>query len=97
MKATFTGRSKMTIEYKDKEIVGITTDIGLELSNNLDFSEYLDKGIPTQAGNKVLTQSLIQGLIANVYMGNKMKYVSTATHLEFIIEEFQKVLDEVKE
>lgn len=86
----------MILEYKGNEVDKITTDIGLEIDNALDFSQYLDKGIPTQAGNKILTQCFIQGLIANVFMGNKMQYVSTKVHLEYIIEEFQKVLDEIE-
>lgn len=84
----------MTMEYKGNEVSAMTTDIGLEIDNALDFSKYLDKGIPTQAGNKVLTECFIQGLIANVYMGNKMQYVSTKAHLEYIISEFQTILDD---
>ena len=96
MKVKFTGRAKMTLEYKGDEVSKITTDVGLEIDNALDYSHYLNKGIPTQVGNKMLTECFIQGLIANVHMGAKMGYVSAGTHLDHIISEFERIRGELQ-
>ncbi len=65
-------------------------DIRLDVSNNLDHRKYLNKGIPTADGAKVLTVTFVQALVANVHASEQMYGKSSAEHLKEIIADLEK-------
>ena len=73
----------------------VATDFNLECSPNLDETKYLDDGLPTDEGSKVLSNVLIQGLVANIHMAHEKKFRDSAEHLRWIISELERGFVEV--
>jgi hypothetical protein len=98
-KFQFTGISRITLIHSDGMLTSKlhSTDLRLELSNNLDNRKYLDKGIPTQNAIKPLTQCFIQGLVANIQAAHDHGYWDSAEHLRYIISELERGFIEVKD
>lgn len=93
MQASFTGISKITLEPNPdgKSSKHIATDIRLELSKNQDKSDFLDfKGRPKEGGIKPLTQTFIQGLVANIHHAHGMGWWDSAAHLRYVIDEITR-------
>lgn len=69
----------------------IHTDFNLSVSNNLDKNHYLDEDdLPTAAGTKSLTVTLIQGLVGNIHQADQKGYWESADHLRYIIKELER-------
>ena len=75
----------------DKTSKHVSTDFNLEVSRNLDASNYLDsERLPTKEGCKVLTECLVQGLAANLHHAHQGGYRDSAEHLRHIIAQLEK-------
>lgn len=92
MRYHFTGISKVTYDHREGETTSthVTTDMRLELSNNLDNRKYLDRGLPTKDAIKPLTQCFIQGIVANIHKSHQEGYWDSAEHLRYVIKELER-------
>lgn len=92
MKFQFTATSRITLRHKpgDKDSKHQSTEIRLEVSNNMDARQYIDRGVPRKEGIKPLTLALTQGLIANIHAAHDKGYWDSAKHLRFIISELER-------
>ncbi len=93
MEFEFTGKCVVTMEHKKGETTSshVSTDFNLDVSKNLNRSQYLDKGdLPTKDGIKPLTQCFIQGLVGNIHMAHQKGFWNDAEHLRYIISELEK-------
>lgn len=89
----FCAISKITLEHEQgaKNSQLKYCDLRLEVSGNLDRSQYIDgKGLPRKEGLKPITNALVLGLIANVRMGGDKGWWKEHEHMEFIISELQR-------
>lgn len=87
------GRSVVTLNHTkgDNSSTHVQTDINLQVSKNLDSSQYLgEDGLPTKDGTKMLTQAFVQGLVGNIHHAQKMGYWNDAEHIRYIISELEK-------
>ncbi len=87
------GLCVVTLEHKvgEKTSSHVATDFNLDVSNNLDKSQYLDsEGVPTASGTKALTQCFVQGLIGNIHQAHQKEYWDSAEHLRYIISELER-------
>lgn len=67
------------------------TDIYLEVSNNLNKDNYVnDDGSLTTDGSRAFTNTLVQGLIANIHASHQAGYIDSAEHLRMIIRELER-------
>lgn len=94
------GRCVVTLEHKpgEKTSKHITTDLNLNVSENIDRLHFLDKeDLPTAAGTKALTQCFVQGLIGNIHRAYQKGYWDSAEHLKYIIAELERGFVQVAE
>lgn len=67
------------------------TNVNLILGNSLDKKAYFtSEELPNKAGTKVLSNVLIQGLVANIHQAHENNYIDSATHLRWIISELER-------
>lgn len=67
------------------------TDIRLDVSVGMDAEAYIEKGgLPNQEGSKVITNVLVQGLVANIHSCHQKGFRDSAEHLRFIIAELER-------
>lgn len=99
MKFQFTAISRMTLDHTPEALTSqlISTEVLLECSNNIDASQYSDRGCPKKEGIKPLTMAFTQGLIANIHAAHEMGYWSSAEHLRHIIGELERGFIQVPE
>lgn len=91
--AHFCGISKITVEHEEGAPTSVlkAVDIRLEVSGNQDRSKFIDgKGLPRKEALKVITQTFVQGLIANVKHGHAKAWWKEGDHMRYIIEQLQK-------
>ncbi len=82
---------KLAHQKGDKKSTHIATDFNLDVSENLERSEYLDKeGFPTALGSKSLTICFVQALVGNIHQAHQRKQWNDVEHLKFIISELEK-------
>lgn len=93
----FEGRCVLQMEHKqgDKTSSHVQTKINLDVSRNLDRSQYLEDDLPTAAGSKVLTNVFVQGLIANIHNAHERGFWNDAEHIKYIISELQRGFVEI--
>lgn len=87
------GRCVVKLAHKEGEKTSahVATDFNLDVSKNLDRSQYLDKeDLPTAAGTKALTQCFVQGLVGNIHNAHQKGYWDSAEHLRYIISELER-------
>ena len=87
------GRCVVKLEYKkgEKTSSHIATDFNLDVSENIDRSNFLDEeDLPTVAGTKALTQCFVQGLIGNIHNAHQKGYWNDVEHLRYIITELER-------
>jgi hypothetical protein len=79
----FIGISELVLEHKPGEYKSthVATNVRLELSKNLEKSQYLKNDLPTRDGVKPLTQAFIQGLVANIHSAHDKGWWDSAEHL----------------
>jgi hypothetical protein len=88
--AFFEGVSRVTVEHekgapssKLKKV-----EIRLEVSKNQDRSVFFDgTGAMRKAAMKPLTQSLLQGLVANVKNAHAKGWWNEVEHMKYIVDE----------
>ena len=69
----------------------VATDFNLEVIGELDRKQYLDKeDLPTEAGSKVLSNVLVQGLVGKIHMAHEKGFRDSAEHLRWIISELER-------
>ncbi len=69
----------------------LTLDIGIQASKNLDQRAYdTAEGMPTKAGTIAITNTLVQGLIANIHQAQAQGHWNDADHIRHIIDQLQK-------
>lgn len=93
MNFTFTAVSQIELSYEkgSKTSKHKATNIRLEISDNLDETQYLDKeGRPTKEGSRCLTQALVQGLIGNIHHAHQAGWRDSAEHLRYVISELER-------
>lgn len=74
----------------------INTKLNLEVSDNLDKSQYFDDSdLPNSDGSKALTQVFVQGLIGNIHHAHEKGYWDSAEHIRYIIAELGRGFIEV--
>lgn len=89
----FESKCVLEVEYTEGMITTkhLATKFNLEVSKNLDKSQYIDPdGVPTAAGTKVLTNNFVQGLIGNIHQAHDKGYWDSAEHLRYIIAELER-------
>ncbi len=93
MEFSITGVSRITMEYQptiSSKSKHVATDFFLEVSDNLDSSQYNNDGLPTKVGTKALSQAFIQGLVGNIHNAHQKGFWDSAEHLRYIIAELEK-------
>lgn len=93
MEFSFDARVVVTMDHKNgsKTSSHVATDFNLDVSSNLERSQYLDEDdLPTKEGSRTLTLTLVQGLIGNIHFSESKGYKNSATHLREIITELEK-------
>lgn len=93
MDYTFTGVVDLTLSPNDESGKSIhrETSIHLEIDKRLDKSGYINKdGTPNKEGSKVLTNTFVQGLIANIHYAHENGLRDSAEHLRFIVSELER-------
>lgn len=89
----FESKCVLEVEHTEgaKTTKHLATKFNLEVSENLDKSQYIDAdGVPTAAGTKVLTNNFVQGLIGNIHQAHDKGYWDSAEHLRYIIAELER-------
>ncbi len=93
MEFSFEAKVVLTLEHKKEMTTSkhIATDFNLEVSDNLERNQYLDKeDLPTEAGSKVLSNVLVQGLVGNIHLAHERGFRDSAEHLRWIISELER-------
>lgn len=89
----FESKCVLEVEHTEgmKTTKHLATKFNLEVSDNLDKSQYIDAdGVPTAAGAKVLTNNFVQGLIGNIHQAHDKGYWDSAEHLRYVIAELER-------
>lgn len=89
----FAAISKLTLEYEKGAPASAvkSVDTRLEVSGNLERSEYVDsRGLLKKDGLKPMTQALVMGLISNMRMGAKKGWWKEHEHMQYVIDELQR-------
>lgn len=100
MEFSFEAKVVLTLEHKKGMATSkhVATDFNLEVIGELDRKQYLDKeDLPTEAGSKVLSNVLVQGLVGNIHMAHEKGFRDSAEHLRWIISELERGFIEVVE
>lgn len=90
----FAAISKLTLEYEKGAPASAvkSVDTRLEVSGNLERSEYVDsRGLLKKDGLKPMTQALIMGLISNMRMGAEKGWWKEHEHMQYVIDELQRM------
>jgi len=93
MEFSFEAKVVLTLEHKKGMATSkhVATDFNLEVIGELDRKQYLDKeDLPTEAGSKVLSNVLVQGLVGNIHMAHEKGFRDSAEHLRWIISELER-------
>jgi len=93
MKFEFEGKCVLQLEHKPgmQKSKHIQTKFNLDVSSNLDKSQYLTSDeLPTADGSKVLSNVFVQGLIGNIHHAHQKGYRDSAEHLRYIISELER-------
>lgn len=93
MEFTLEAKVVLTLEHKKGMRFSnlVATDFNLEVSDNLERSQYLDKeNLPTELGSKGLSNVLIQGLVGNIHFAHEKGFQDSATHIRWIISELER-------
>jgi len=93
MEFSFEAKVVLTLEHKkgSSKSNHVATDFNLRVSKELDPKQYLDsEDLPTQAGSKVLSNVLIQGLVGNIHLAHEKGFRDSAEHLRWIISELER-------
>jgi hypothetical protein len=88
MKSTFRVVAEINVEGKDTGGRSKLTDASffLEVSRNLDRSQYIKDGIPTAEGTKAVTNCLVHALIANIHAAHQQGHITDSAHLKKVID-----------
>ena len=83
---------KLELEHKKGSSVSnhAGTKTILTPSENMDTAQYLKDDELTTDGTHVVTQVLIQGLVANIHAAHQTGFVNDAKHLRYIIKELER-------
>lgn len=98
MEFSFEAKVVLTLEHKKGMATSkhVATDFNLKVIGELDKKQYLDKEhLLTQAGSKVLSNVLIQGLVGNIHLAHEKGFRDSAEHLRWIISELERGFIEV--
>lgn len=93
MEFSFEAKVVLTLEHKkgSSKSNHVSTDFNLSISKELDEKQYLDpEGLPTEAGSKVLSNVLVQGLVGNIHLAHEKGFRDSAEHLRWIISELER-------
>jgi len=92
MEFTLEARVVLTLENKKgmSRSKHISTDFNLNVSDNLDKTQYLENDLPTKEGFKVLSNILIQGLVGNIHQAHERGFRNDAEHLRWVISELER-------
>jgi hypothetical protein len=93
MEFSFEAKVVLTLEHKQGMATSkhVATDFNLEVDKQLDRKQYLDsEDLPTEAGSKVLSNILVQGLVGNIHMAHEKGFRDSAEHLRWIISELER-------
>lgn len=93
MEFSFEAKVVLTLEHKKEMTTSkhVATDFNLEVSDNLVRNQYLDKeDLPTEAGSKILSNVLVQGLVGNIHLAHEKGFRDSAEHLRWIISELER-------
>ena len=91
MKYQFVVAAKVTAEanFETGSSRMVSCDVQLFADDQIEMP-WKDNGLVNQAGMKVQTQGLIQGLVANIHWAHQMGYWDSAEHLRYVIEYLEK-------
>ncbi|MEL6835225.1 MAG: hypothetical protein AAFP77_19655 [Bacteroidota bacterium] len=91
MEYEFIVASKVTAEadFKTGKSKMVSCDVQLIADDQIE-APWKNNGLVNQAGMKVQTQGLIQGLVANIHWAHQMGYWDSAEHLRYIIENLER-------
>lgn len=93
MRFSFTSVTRLTLEHKPgmTKSEHVSTDLFLDVSSGLDKKTYIDSNdLPTEKGSEMVTQTLIQGLVANIHKAHHEKWRDSAEHLRYVISELER-------
>lgn len=93
IKAVFNVSVNLKLEYKKgaQSSKHRGTEFVLDMTDNLNRDLYIDnEGLPNQEGSKVISNVLIQGLVANIHMAHEQGFRDSAEHLRWIISELER-------
>lgn len=85
--------SKITLEHEKGATSSIlrAADLRLEVSGNLDRSNYIDgKGLPRKEALMPISNALLHGLIVNMRMGAAKGWWKEHEHMEYVIKQLQR-------
>ena len=90
---TFIATCFLTLEHKegDNKSTHKSTSILVEVPPPLDQRVYLTpEGFPTKEGAKIMSETFIAGLVANIHNCHQRGYRDSAEHLRHIIKELER-------
>lgn len=93
MEFSFEAKVVLNLEHKKGMTTSkhVATDFNMEVSDNLVRNQYMDKeDLPTEAGSKVLSNVLVQGLVGNIHLSHERGFRDSAEHLRWIISELER-------
>jgi hypothetical protein len=93
MEFSFEAKVVLTLEHKKGAETSkhVSTDFNLKVIGPLQRNQYLDaEDLPTEAGSKVLSNVLVQGLVGNIHMAHEKGFRDSAEHLRWIISELER-------
>lgn len=93
MKVEFVAFTRLTLDFHPGNQASKHDGCGISLqcSPNVDASRYMmDNGILKEDGSRVVTNVLVQGLIANIHLAHTEGWKDSAEHLRFIIAELER-------
>lgn len=99
MKFDFRADVKLIMTHQEGSTTSSIEEVRVKLTPSSKLSQriYLDKGVPTKVGAKVLTDVLIQGLSANIHSCHHKNFRDSSEHLRYIISELERSFIQVTE
>jgi hypothetical protein len=89
---TMTAIAKLHLEHEKGMLKSHlkTVDVKLVPDSKLDLQAYLDRGSPTQAGAKAMTNCFVQGLISCIHFQHELGWWDKKECLEYIKSELER-------
>jgi len=88
----------VTDDKGDDKTRPVSTQIALNAQSNLDRSAYVNPdGTPTEAGGKVITETLLKGIVGHIHAMKEIGIRDDVEHVRYIIDKIEDGFAQVTE